>query len=73
MVTPASSARDRPTTENGFCVIYAPKCPRRERGIDLVSLMASADEEKNEILPSIVGALGLAGDVVLVNLGARKS
>jgi hypothetical protein len=36
-------------------------------------LKASVDKEKNIPLPPIVGVLALAGGVVLVIVGARKS
>lgn len=45
----------------------------REKVIDLGPLKASVDKEKNIPLPPIVGALALAGGVVLVIVGARKS
>jgi uncharacterized membrane protein YidH (DUF202 family) len=45
----------------------------REKVIDLGPLKASIDKEKNIPLPPIVGALALAGGVVLVIVGARKS
>jgi uncharacterized membrane protein HdeD (DUF308 family) len=45
----------------------------REKVIDLGPLKASVDKEKNIPLPSIVGVLALAGGVVLVIVGARKS
>lgn len=45
----------------------------REKVIDLGPLQASVDKEKSIPLPPIVGALALAGGVVLVIVGARKS
>jgi uncharacterized membrane protein YidH (DUF202 family) len=45
---------------------------RREKVIDLGPLKASVDKEKTIPLPPIVGALALAGGVVLVIVGARK-
>jgi uncharacterized membrane protein HdeD (DUF308 family) len=45
----------------------------REKIIDLGPLKASVDREKSIPLPPIVGALALAGGVVLVIVGARKS
>ena len=45
----------------------------REKVIDLGPLKASVDKEKSIPLPPIVGALALAGGVVLVIVGARKS
>jgi hypothetical protein len=45
----------------------------REKVIDLGPLKASVDTEKNIPLPPIVGVLALAGGVVLVIVGARKS
>jgi uncharacterized membrane protein HdeD (DUF308 family) len=45
----------------------------REKVIDLGPLKASVDKEKNIPLPPIVGVLALAGGVVLVLVGARKS
>ena len=45
----------------------------REKIIDLWTLMASVDKEKSIPLPPIVGVLALAGGVVLVIVGARKS
>ena len=45
----------------------------REKIIDLGPLKASVDKEKTIPLPPIVGALALAGGVVLVIVGARKS
>jgi hypothetical protein len=45
----------------------------REKIIDLGPLKASVDKEKSIPLPPIVGALALAGGVVLVIVGARRS
>jgi uncharacterized membrane protein HdeD (DUF308 family) len=45
----------------------------REKVIDLGPIKASIDKEKNIPLPPIIGALALAGGVVLVFMGARKS
>jgi hypothetical protein len=45
----------------------------REKIIDLGPIKASVDKEKSIPLPPIVGALALAGGVVLVIVGARKS
>jgi uncharacterized membrane protein YidH (DUF202 family) len=45
----------------------------REKVIDLGPLKASVDKEKTIPLPPIIGALALAGGVVLVIVGARKS
>jgi hypothetical protein len=45
----------------------------REKVIDLGPLKASVDKEKSIPLPPIVGALALAGGLVLVIVGARKS
>jgi uncharacterized membrane protein YidH (DUF202 family) len=45
----------------------------REKIIDLGPLEASVDKERSIPLPPIVGALALAGGVVLVIVGARKS
>ena len=45
----------------------------REKIIDLGPLQASVDREKSIPLPPIVGALALAGGVVAVVLGARRS
>jgi hypothetical protein len=44
----------------------------REKVIDLGPLKASVDREKTIPLSPIVGALALAGGVVLVFAGARK-
>lgn len=45
----------------------------REKVIDLGPLKASVEKEKTIPLPPILGALALAGGVVLVVVGARKS
>ena len=45
----------------------------REKVIDLGPLKASVDKEKRISLPPIIGVLALAGGVVLVIVGARKS
>ena len=45
----------------------------REKVIDLGPLKASVEKEKTIPLPPILGALALAGGVVLVIVGARKS
>jgi uncharacterized membrane protein HdeD (DUF308 family) len=45
----------------------------REKIIDLGPLKASVDKEKSIPLPPIVGALAIAGGVVLIIVGARKS
>ena len=45
----------------------------REKIIDLGPVKASVDKEQRIPLPPIVGALALAGGVVLVIVGARKS
>jgi hypothetical protein len=45
----------------------------REKVIDLGPLTASVDRERRIPLPPIVGALALAGGVVLVVVGARHS
>ena len=45
----------------------------REKIIDIGPLKASVDKEKTIPLPPIVGILALAGGVVLVIVGARKS
>ena len=45
----------------------------REKVIDLGPLKASVDKKKTLPLPPIVGVLALAGGVVLVIVGARKS
>ena len=45
----------------------------REKIIDLGPLKATVDKEKKIPLPPIIGALALAGGVVLVIVGVRKS
>jgi hypothetical protein len=45
----------------------------REKVVDLGPLQATVDREKRIPLPPIVGVLALAGGVVLVIVGARKS
>jgi hypothetical protein len=45
----------------------------REKVVDLGPLKITADKEKSIPLPPILGALALAGGVVLVIAGARKS
>jgi len=45
----------------------------REKVVDLGPLKITADKEKSIPLPPILGALALAGGVVLVIVGARKS
>lgn len=45
----------------------------REKIIDLGPLKASVDKERSIPLPPIVGALALAGGVVMVFIGSRKS
>ena len=45
----------------------------REKIIDIGPLKASIDKERNIPLPPILGALAIAGGVVLVIVGARKS
>lgn len=45
----------------------------REKIIDIGPLKASVDEEKSIPLPPIVGGLALAGGVILVIVGARRS
>jgi uncharacterized membrane protein HdeD (DUF308 family) len=45
----------------------------REKVIDLGPLQASVDKERRIPLPPIVGVVALAGGVVLVIIGARKS
>jgi hypothetical protein len=44
----------------------------REKVIDLGPIKATVDKEKNIPLPPILGALALAGGVILVFMGARK-
>jgi len=45
----------------------------REKVIDLGPLQASVDKKKSIPLPPIVGAVALAGGVVLVIIGSRRS
>jgi len=45
----------------------------RENVIDLGPIKASVDKERTIPLPPILGALALAGGVVLVIVGVRKS
>ena len=45
----------------------------REKVIDVGPLQASVDKKKSVPLPPIVGAAALAGGVVLVIVGVRKS
>ena len=45
----------------------------REKIIDIGPLKASVDKEKSIPLPPIVGGLALAGGVILVIMGARRS
>jgi uncharacterized membrane protein HdeD (DUF308 family) len=45
----------------------------REKVIDLGPLKASVDKEKSIPLPPIIGVVALAGGVVLVIAGVRKS
>ena len=45
----------------------------REKVVDLGPLKASVDKEKTIPLPPILGALALAGGVILVIVGVRKS
>lgn len=45
----------------------------RQKVIDLGPLQASVDKKKSIPLPPIVGAVALAGGVVLLIVGARKS
>ena len=45
----------------------------RENIIDLGPFKASVDKERSIPLPPIIGVLALAGGVVLVIVGARKS
>ena len=44
----------------------------REKVLDIGPLKASVDKQKSIPLPPIIGALALAGGVVLVFIGARK-
>jgi len=45
----------------------------REKVVDLGPLEATAEKEKTIPLPPLVGGLALAGGVLLVALGNRKS
>jgi hypothetical protein len=45
----------------------------REKVVDLGPLKITADKEKSIPLPPILGALALAGGIVLVFVGVRKS
>ena len=45
----------------------------REKVVDLGPLKITADKEKSIPLPPILGAVALAGGIVLVFLGVRKS
>jgi hypothetical protein len=45
----------------------------REKIIDIGPLKASVDKKKSIPLPPIVGGLALAGGVILVIVGARRS
>lgn len=45
----------------------------REKVIDVGPLQASVDKKKSIPLPPIVGVVALAGGVVLVIVGGRKS
>ena len=45
----------------------------REKVVDLGPLKITADKEESIPLPPIVGALALAGGIVLVFVGARRS
>ena len=45
----------------------------REKVVDLGPLKITADKENSIPLPPILGALALAGGVVLIIVGARKS
>ena len=45
----------------------------REKVVDLGPLKITADKEKSIPLPPILGAIALAGGVVLVFVGVRKS
>lgn len=45
----------------------------REKVIDLGPLQASVEKKRSIPLPPIVGALALAGGVVMVIVGSRKS
>jgi hypothetical protein len=45
----------------------------REKVVDLGPLKITADKEKSIPLPPILGALALAGGIVLVFVGVRRS
>ena len=45
----------------------------REKVIDLGPLQASVEKKKSIPLPTVVGALALAGGVVMVFIGSRRS
>ncbi len=45
----------------------------REKVLDLGPLQASVEKKKTIPLPPIVGALALAGGVVIVFIGSRRS
>ena len=45
----------------------------REKVVDLGPFKITADKEKSIPLPPILGALALAGGIVLVFVGVRKS
>ena len=45
----------------------------REKVVELGPLKITADKEKSIPLPPILGALALAGGVILVIVGVRKS
>lgn len=45
----------------------------REKVIDLGPLQASVERERSIPLPPVIGVLALAGGVVLLVVGARKS
>jgi hypothetical protein len=45
----------------------------REKVVDLGPLKITADKEKSIPLPPIIGAVALAGGIVLVFVGVRKS
>lgn len=45
----------------------------REKIIDLGSIQASADTQKTVPVPPLLGGLALAGGIVLVVLGRKKS
>ena len=45
----------------------------REKVVDLGPLKITADKEKSIPVPPILGALALAGGIVLVFVGVRKS